>query len=146
MARDSAFQSHSLSQRGSCSGRVCEAEIVEHSTGCRKGPNLEKTQSRLNCSILLKIDLRNQHKINRRESSGGMEWLGVSLWTCIFSGSVFSNFLKFGENRSFCGISGIFLEISASEKSFSKWPYNTPPIHTPTKCRPNNLEDPNLLK
>ena len=25
-------------------------------------------------------------------------------------------FLKFGKNRSFCGISGIFLEISASEK------------------------------
>ena len=26
----------------------------------------------------------------RRESSGGMEWLGV--WNCIFSGSEFSNF------------------------------------------------------
>ena len=28
--------------------------------------------------------------ISRRESSGGMEWLGV--WNCIFSGSEFSNF------------------------------------------------------
>ena len=27
---------------------------------------------------------------NRRESSGGMEWLGV--WNCIFSGSEISNF------------------------------------------------------
>ena len=40
----------------------------------------------------------------------------------------------------FCGISGIFLENSVSEKYFSdsgKWPFHTPPIHTPTKCRPN---------
>ena len=47
--------------------------------------------------------------------------------------------LKFGKNRSFCGISGIFLEISGSEKYFpdsGKWPFHTPPIHTPTKCRP----------
>ena len=37
--------------------------------------------------------------------------------------------LKFGENRSFCRISGIFLEISASEIYFSdsgKWPFHTP--------------------
>ena len=37
--------------------------------------------------------------------------------------------LKFGKNRSFCGISGIFLENSASEKYFSdsgKWPFHTP--------------------
>ena len=60
-----------------------------------------------------------------------------------FSGSEISNFgawnLKF--NRSFCGISRIFVESSASEKYFSdsgKWPFHTPPIHTPTKCRPNN--------
>ena len=34
-----------------------------------------------------------------------------------------------------------FQEISASEKYFSdsgKWPFHTPPIHTPTKCRPKN--------
>ena len=65
-----------------------------------------------------------------------MQWLGV--WNCIFSGSEFSK-LKFEENRSFCGIPGIFLEISASEKYFSdprKWPFHTPPIHTPNKCRP----------
>ena len=78
--------------------------------------------------------------INRRESSGGMERLGV--WNCIFFGLWILKFrsLKFGENRSFCGISGIFLENSASEKYFSdsgKWPFHTPPIHTPTKCRPN---------
>ena len=45
------------------------------------------------------------------------------------------------KNRSFCGISGIFLEHSASEKYFSdseKWPFHTPPIHTPTKCRPSS--------
>ena len=30
------------------------------------------------------------HSNYRRESSGGMEWLGV--WNCIFSGSEFSNF------------------------------------------------------
>ena len=38
-----------------------------------------------------------------------------------------------------CGNSGIFVENSASEKYFSdsgKWPFHTPPIHTPTKCRP----------
>ena len=38
-----------------------------------------------------------------------------------------------------CGISGIFLEISASEKCISdsgKWPFHTPPIHPPTKCQP----------
>ena len=66
---------------------------------------------------------------------GGMERLGV--WNCIFFGLFRS--LKFGKNRSFCGVSGIFLQISASEKYFSdsgKWPFHTPPIHTPTKCRP----------
>ena len=34
---------------------------------------------------------------------------------------------------------GFFHEISPSEKYFSdsgKWPFHTPPIHTPTKCRP----------
>ena len=48
--------------------------------------------------------------------------------------------LKFGKNRSACGISGIFLENSASEKYFSdsgQWPFHTPPIHTPTKCQPS---------
>ena len=47
--------------------------------------------------------------------------------------------LTFGKNRSFCRISGIFVENSASEKYFSesaKLPFHTPPIHTPTKCRP----------
>ena len=34
------------------------------------------------------IDFRNSNI--RRESSGGMEWLGV--WDCNFSGSEFSNF------------------------------------------------------
>ena len=37
---------------------------------------------------------------------------------------------------------GFFVEISASEKYFSdcgKWPFHTPPIHTPTKCRPINV-------
>ena len=36
---------------------------------------------------------------------------------------------------------GDFLQISASEKYFSdsgKWPFHTPPIHTPTKCRPKS--------
>ena len=49
--------------------------------------------------------------------------------------------LKFGIYRSFCGISGMFMHISASEKYLSdsgKWPFHTPSIHTPTKCRPNN--------
>ena len=48
------------------------------------------------------------------------------------------------QNSSFCGISGIFLQISASEKYFSdsgKWPFHTPPIHTPTKCRPTKIGD-----
>ena len=44
--------------------------------------------------------------------------------------------------KSLCGILGIFPKNSASEKYFSdsgKWPFHTPPIHTPTKCRsPNN--------
>ena len=34
---------------------------------------------------------------------------------------------------------GFFLENAASEKYFSdsgEWPFHTPPIHTPTKCRP----------
>ena len=63
----------------------------------------------------------------------GMELHFFGLWIFKFRS------LKFGKNRSFCGISGIFLEISASEKYFSdsgKWPFHTPPIHTPTKCRP----------
>ena len=49
--------------------------------------------------------------------------------------------LKSAKNRSFCGISEMFLQISASEKYFSDsgtWPFHTPPIHTPTKCRPTN--------
>ena len=43
--------------------------------------------------------------------------------------------LKFGKNRSFCGISGIFLEISASEKNIFRT-LHAPPFHTPTKCQP----------
>ena len=42
----------------------------------------------------------------------------------------------------FSGISVISLEISASEELFSdsgKWPFHTPPIHTPTKCRPTKF-------
>ena len=48
------------------------------------------------------------------------------------------------KNRSFCGISGIFLAIWASETYVSdsgKWPFHTPLIHTPTKCRPNGLSN-----
>ena len=61
--------------------------------------------------------------LTRRKSSGGMEWLGV-------------------RNHSFSGISGILLQILASERYFSdsrKWPFRMPPIHTPTKCPPINL-------
>ena len=76
----------------------------------------------------------------RRESSRGMEWLGGP-------GIAFFRALKFQisepeiwkKNRSLCGISGIFLEISASEKNFpdsGKWPFHMPPIYTSTKCRP----------
>ena len=57
--------------------------------------------------------------VTSRESSEGMEWLGV--WSCIFFRAL--KFLifrspNFGENRSFCGISGIFMEISALEIIF----------------------------
>ena len=75
----------------------------------------------------------------RRESGGGLEWLGV--WNCIFSGSEFqiSEPEIWSKSLFFCGNSRILLEISASEKYFSdsgKWSSHTPPIHTPTKCRP----------
>ena len=46
---------------------------------------------------------------------------------------------EIGENRSFCGIYRILLQLSAFETKFSdtgKWSFHTPPIHTPTKCRP----------
>ena len=56
----------------------------------------------------MRADASNQPDNNRRESSGGMEWLAV--W---------NRSLKFGKNHSFCGISGFLLEISASEKYFS---------------------------
>ena len=46
----------------------------------------------------------------RREVYKCMEWLGV--WNCV------DRSLKFGANRSFCRISGIFLQISASESCF----------------------------
>ena len=65
----------------------------------------------------------------------GIEFQFFGLWIFKFRS------LKFGKNRSFCGISGIFLESSASEKYFSdsgKWPFHTP-IHTPTKCRPKDF-------
>ena len=74
---------------------------------------------------------------NRRESSGGMEWLGV--WNCVFSGS-----LKFGEYRSFCGISWKFRPLKKYLSDSGKWPFHTPPIHTPTKCRPKEKEGKNL--
>ena len=59
----------------------------------------------------------------------------------LFSGSEIFKFrsLKFCKNRSFCRILGILLQISASEKYSSdsgKRRFHTPPIHTPTKCRP----------
>ena len=77
---------------------------------------------------------KNKAYILRRESSG--VWKGWGYGIAFFSGSEFSNFgaLKFGKNRSFCGISRISLEISASEKHLldsGKWPFHTPPIHTP---------------
>ena len=86
----------------------------------------------------------------RRESSGGMEWLGV--WNDWGYGIAFFRARNFQSSEPeiwrkslFCGISCIFLEISASEKMFSdsgKWPFHAPPIHTPihtpTKCRPKN--------
>ena len=60
----------------------------------------------LTCPLLLQLQQEQipQGSANRRESSGGMEWLGV--WNCFFSGSEISKFrsLKFGKNRSFCGI------------------------------------------
>ena len=75
--------------------------------------------------------------------AGGMELHFFGLWIFKFRS------LKFGKNRSFCGISGIFLEISASEKYFSdsgKWPFHTPPKglenrrnevkSLPPQCRP----------
>ena len=70
--------------------------------------------------------------------AGGMELQFFGLWIFKFRS------LKFGKNRSFCGISGIFPKNSASEKYFSdsgKWPFHTPPIHTPTKCRPKQSQN-----
>ena len=72
----------------------------------------------------------------------------VGVWIGWGYGIAFFRALKFQisepeiwRNRSFCGNSRVSLEISASEKYFSdsgKWPFHTPPIHTPTKCRPIN--------
>ena len=70
------------------------------------------------------------------ETNVGSRWKGVRLPRA--SGKVPRLPQKFPALRFSCGISGIFLEISASEKYFSdsgKWPFHTPPIHTPTKCR-----------
>ena len=70
--------------------------------------------------------------------AGGMELHFSGLWNFKIRS------LKFDQNRSFCGIAGIFLQISAPEKDFpdsGKWPFHTPPIHTPTKCRPNTLRE-----
>ena len=75
--------------------------------------------------------------------AGGMELQFFGLWIFNFRS------LKFGKNRSFCGISRIFLQNSASEKYFSdsgKLPFHAPPIHTPTKCRPNLSLDQEWLR
>ena len=55
---------------------------------------------------------------NRRESSGGMEWLGV--WNCIFRALTFLiSEPEIWQKIALSGISGIFLKNSASEKYFS---------------------------
>ena len=59
---------------------------------------------------------------------------GIAFFRALkFQSSEPENWPKFS---SFCGIRGIFLQISASDKYFSgsgKWPFHTPPVHTPTK-------------
>ena len=60
-------------------------------------------------------------------------WNGWGYGFAFFRALNFFKFrsLTFGENRSFCGISGIFLEILASENFFGLWkmavPYATNP-------------------
>ena len=64
-------------------------------------------------------------EVSRRESSGGMEWLGV--WNCIFSGPEFSNFGAW--NLAKIALSAefrVFPANSGSEKYFSdsgEWPF-----------------------
>ena len=46
------------------------------------------------------------------------------------------------QKSPFCGISGIFLQNSALKKKYfsesGRWPFHTPPFHTPTGRRPKN--------
>ena len=83
---------------------------------------------------------------NKKHLGGSL----VGVWNGWGYGIAFFRALKFqisepeicGKNRSFCRISRNFVAISASEKYFSdsgKWPFHTPPIHTPTKCRTINI-------
>ena len=55
----------------------------------------------------------------RRESSGGMEWLGYGIAVFRALNFQISEPEIWRENRSFRGISDIFLEISASENYLS---------------------------
>ena len=43
---------------------------------------------------------------------------------------------EIGKNCTFCGISGILLETEKYFSDSGRWPFHTPPFHTPTKCRP----------
>ena len=82
--------------------------------------------------------------LNRRESSGGMEWLGV--WNGWGYGIAIFRALSFQISEPEIWQKSLFLRNfkdvpgnSASEKYFldsGKCPFHTPPIHTPTKRRP----------
>ena len=77
-----------------------------------------------------------------------MEWLGV--WNCNFSGSEFSNFgawnlAKIALSAEFQGL--CFRPLKNIFSDSGKWPFHTPPIHTPTKRRPRSIgETPNIKK
>ena len=92
----------------------------------------------LSLSFSLSLYISLCHFKFRRESSGGMEWLGV--WNCSFSGSQFqileSELEKFAVSAEFQGFSCKFRPLKKYFLDSGKWPFHTPQIHTPTECRP----------
>ena len=67
----------------------------------------------------------------------GMEWLRI--WNCLFGRSEYSNFgaWRLAKKWSFYRISS----IPASQEiclDSGESPFHTPPIHTPTECRPSS--------
>ena len=68
----------------------CLVRIKCRCSNIENNPLKDATTSSTSRKISKRPSWPLQLRVNRRESSGGMEWLGV--WNCIFLGSEISNF------------------------------------------------------